>query len=667
MFQSFTGNSRRPRQVDLSGRNSNPFAGYTAPRHSPAAPASQITLANAQHERLLRQQERDRQNAVRIIQRNWRGHESRQRTKDRWRREWDYREGIHGENAAFIKTVREHAHDVQAEATGYRSEDECMSQLQLLLLFASPSNADDIPRLERFSRRLLQTFEKMPSDSMRSESFLQLTKVALDVLLRDDVHQLRETTIHTYLSLVAFFARAIPKRVAENGALYYRTLASLTVRRLQFEASKSTLRDLIIDCVLGLLQSLSPHTLAAYEGFAIHYLTTTNLPKYLGGLDTLAAALNFKLLASSMASSLKFGVSGQEWTKLNEDERLWLLAYFICFHRHAYGLQVSTRHLPEPDYITVVSSLLCSVADQVSARVDPEVYRSMKDADTRHVHERASIPLPHFIRQEVLSLVDQGSITSLLAHTDDLTRPEPTSTPDSVVEGAGMLASYALTLLRVFPRRGDDIRMWLYLGSALIPSGSTGNPTEKLPAIKYFWNAARNTHIYESISRATNAAVRLLKFSSPDGTNIAVSDIDQEWRIVLLFLELYTFVLKVMDDEEFLSGGGSRSPGEPNPNSTWTRESALPLRDVSNLTTFLKNLAFAMYWNATDLSGGEDDDVDGGIASYFITSSTLRTDGQNKSTALRAYDKKLAGVNGMSLDYLKGTVTGLLRMVYERE
>lgn len=667
MFQSFTGNSRRPRQVDLSGRNSNPFAAYNSPRQSQAAPRSQITVANAQHERLLRQQERDRLNAAKAIQRNWRGHKSRRRTKDEWRQEWDYREGLVGNDLGIAKTLHENQQDRNSGPTGYTSESEGLKQLQLLLLFVSPWCTEDVSRLERFAERLLHTFRQTIPNHRWAKLLLRLTRVALGVLLRNDVQQLEERTIASDLSLLVFLARAIPKHLAQIAGLYYQALASLTVQTLVSNPSGTARRNLIISCVLGLLQSLNPYTLAAYEGFATFYLATPDLPKYLGDLENLAAGLNFKLLASSLSNSLKHDSDGLRTIMINEEKCLWLLAYFIYFHRHTYGLATSMNTLPEPDYVTVVSSLLCSVAGEVSARLDLEPYQSSNDMDTSHMQKSSLKPLPQVVQREILSLVDQKSITGLLTYTDGVAPSSSTNKPLSITEDAGLLASYALTLLRVFPRRGDDIRMWLYLGSALIIPGPSGSTAKKLPALKYFWKAARNTSVYGSISRDPSAARGLLKSLPQNSTQAEVSENDQEWQVILLFLELYTFVLKVMDDEEFLSGGASPFPGESDPNMSWTRESALPLRDVADLTTFLKNLAFTMYWNASELSGTEDTDLDASIGSYFATSSASRTEGQNKSITVRAVDRKLAGVTGMSLDYLKGMVTGLLRMVYERE
>src|ERR1700680_4464473 len=86
MFQTFSGRSRRPRQVNLSGQNLNPFA---ASSWSPSASGTQKTVANAQQEREQRRQERERLNASKRIQRTWRGHRSRRQLADSRRALWD--------------------------------------------------------------------------------------------------------------------------------------------------------------------------------------------------------------------------------------------------------------------------------------------------------------------------------------------------------------------------------------------------------------------------------------------------------------------------------------------------------------------------------------------------------------------------------------------------
>lgn len=130
MFQTFSGSSRRPRQVNLSGQNLNPFA---ASSWTPNASGTQQTVAQAQQERLRRQQERERLNASKRIQRTWRGHKVRKELADERRRTWD-----------------------DANRSGSCSNEDLalILQLQLLLAFFTPRRPDDIERLTSLSFRI---------------------------------------------------------------------------------------------------------------------------------------------------------------------------------------------------------------------------------------------------------------------------------------------------------------------------------------------------------------------------------------------------------------------------------------------------------------------------------------------------------------------------------
>ena len=217
-------------------------------------------------------------------------------------------------------------------------------------------------------------------------------------------------------------------------------------------------------------------------------------------------------------------------------------------------------------------------------------------------------------------------------------------------------------LLQVFPRRSDEIRMWLYLGSA--PSASLENGhSERLPAIKFFYQAVSRTHLFREIHREPRGAVSVL--GRKQKTSMLLTDqhwLEQEWRVVLLFLELYTFVLKIMDDEEFMSGG--ELSGEYR---SWTRQSALRLSEVKNLTVFLKNLAFAMYWYTTEISGHEPASESRGLREYFNSNDTMSLSVTEESKYSNQDLLIVPGIPSSAMNYVRGTVTGLLRMLYERE
>jgi hypothetical protein len=131
MFQTFSGSSRRPRQVNLSGQNTNPFA---ASSWTPSASGTQQTVANAQQERLQRQQERERLNASKRIQRTWRGHRVRHDLAESRR-------------VLFDET------DV-ADAGSARAGVGLVQKTRLLIAFFNRRRKDDINRLIDLSERI---------------------------------------------------------------------------------------------------------------------------------------------------------------------------------------------------------------------------------------------------------------------------------------------------------------------------------------------------------------------------------------------------------------------------------------------------------------------------------------------------------------------------------
>jgi ubiquitin-protein ligase E3 C len=138
MFQSFSGSSRRPRQVNLSGQQPDPFAAWGT---SPAASGIQKTVAVAQAERQHRQQERERLNASKRIQRIWRGHRSRRELADTRRRAWDDMEKDSARQASQISP-------------------DLVEESRLLLSFFNSQNPDDLSRLSRLGDRLLKASQE---------------------------------------------------------------------------------------------------------------------------------------------------------------------------------------------------------------------------------------------------------------------------------------------------------------------------------------------------------------------------------------------------------------------------------------------------------------------------------------------------------------------------
>ena len=646
MFPSFTGNARSRRQVNLSGRTNNPFA------------STQNALAQAQQERILRQQERERPPAATRIQKTWRGHKGRREARARWRQEWDHKEGWElqrlpagGEQTKWNTT---------SSWTPYVSEEECLGSLRLLVQFASPQNDQDVLRLYQFVSRYFRSILLQPSNcqpDVWTQPFLRLAKLSIATLNTKRKNPLPFSIIDALLALLSDLTTKIPKQLAPYSAEYFKTLADVA------HGHQTENLGSIKTAVIGLLEADTSRAGSVYEGFVYEFLTVPNLPARFGSFEDIARAIKYDILAKTLAQLLSASSQTNILHLKSREGLLWLLAYFIYFRRWAYGQKHKIADSPDVQYVNIVSRLVSFLADDISVRIDavgnqPEVARSILATAERPVQ-----PLPAFVRWEILTLISQKNVSGLLADMDG------TSLSDSVATGAhkeaSILASYALTLLRAFPRRGDEIRMWLYRGSTSRRARTGG---VEMPAIKFFYLATSRTNLFDRISKDPHATVGMLRPDKVQGqwngtsSSITTESRDQQWRVILLFLELYKFVLIFMDDEEFLSGST-----ESNSQWSYTRQSALPLEQVRQLTIFLKNLAFSMHWNAAEIAGIEETEAKISLAEYFGGSRAAQPEKGHEEPPENSTEMSVAGVSGMTLAYMKGMVTGVLRMIYERE
>ena len=658
MFPSFTGNVRPRRQVNLSGRNKNPFAALPGSRVSSSPQTGQNALAQAQQERILRQQERERPPAATRIQKVWRGHKERKEIQNQWRREWDSKEAWDSWHVLERQTPGSRAVPLPPP---YGSEVDCLSSLRLLVQFAFPRDREDAQRLHHFALRYLRFMAMRPSSptDVWTHPLSRLAKLTLGTISAKRSAPLPSEAIDNLLSLIQSLAASIPKQISSYSQDYYKILAEVAADH------RSGNCELLQASVVSLLQPKTAMIGAVYEGFASEFLTTPELPTIFGSLEVISQCIDYEVLTTAI-DKLLFSSLDTDITQLKSRERLlWLLAYFIFFRRWIFSKKPRNQNSPDAPYIKIVSKLISFLADDIGNRMDTSTTSSSVNGVMSSSLTASSKLLPVFVRSEILTLINQENVSSLLANIDVL--PTPKDAAEGSSNDASALASYALTLLRAFPRRGDEIRMWLYRGSTSRQTQTTrGERT--LPAIKYFYQATSKTKIFQYISKDPRETVSMLRPDKTQNipaqtlTHITNESRNQQWRVILLFLELYTFVLKVMDDEEFLSG-----TVESNPDWSWTRQSALPLDQVKDLTFFLKNIAFAMYWNASEIAGIEAAEAKTSLAEFFGRSRPGQTERNHDEPPAKFEDMSVAGVSGMTLAYVKGMVTGVLRMVYERE
>ncbi|KAF2276789.1 uncharacterized protein EI97DRAFT_321504 [Westerdykella ornata] len=653
MFTSFTGSTRRPRQVNLSGRKTHAF-GSTG-----SGSGSQAALDRAQQERAQRQREREALKAAQIIQRVWRGHADRQRIADVLRQEWD---GIEGHSALG---------DTLSTTTPYPSVEESLAQLQRLVRFANTRRVDDLQRIRHYGRRQIQTAQTHAVDPTGPWpiAYARLQGITIKILDRQlELLDSRWEAFVNYLAILHFLTCQIPGLTARMAPQFYTTLARVVSRVSSLvelssseQAAPNTALKLALDTVMVPLKTVSGYTLNAYEAFGYIFMPLPVLsaestsPVTARIREFLADSINYKLLANALANLFKTSGISRLRELATDEARLRLLGTFIYFHRHAHNFGSPEAYSAHTDFVTVVSILLNSLPTSIIDAPDTDVDRFNQPGSFQTNEQVTS-----FLKEQILSLVNQEGIGTLLSGATGSSESD-----DSKVEEARQLANYALALLRFFPRRGDEIRMWLYIG----PSPA-GRNLRKMPAIRYFWAATVQSLVFNTIFSDSRSAVDLLRPKSDSTVNgmgpSAVlyqspqQELDRdartadEWRVILVFLELYTFVLKVTDDEEFFSAGKSPFSDEP-------RDNSLSLHDVKNLTTFLKNLGFTLYFNASEITTSEEQEATTATLSFYDLGAVDAEPQQQTS------EPCIGGVPGLTLDYMKGLVTGLLRMIYERD
>ena len=153
------------------------------------------------------------------------------------------------------------------------------------------------------------------------------------------------------------------------------------------------------------------------------------------------------------------------------------------------------------------------------------------------------------------------------------------------------MAGYILLLLRCIPEDGEKVRMQLYLGD-VESQGQT------VVFIRHLWLMVSKSSICQMVIHDKQAAVGILQeYLGPQSHNSC----QQEWQVLLLFIDLYQFVLRSSDDDDFFK---ALKPDllDDGRLSSRLRVSNLGLEEVESFTKFLKSLCFAIYYNTREIS-----------------------------------------------------------------
>lgn len=400
MHQTFTGSSRRPRQVNLSGRKPNPFA-------STGSSGSQQALQSAHQDRIQRQQQRTELTAARNLQRTWRGYSSRKKARDAWRLQWDQEQD-----------------DIRHQDT-FDDAEQSLSVLRSLLLFYSAERESDLRRLLRYGQLQMATVAAKTncSGGPWPMAYLRLERACLSTFSAMTRHKKSTPDIEDLSRFLTFIVEQIPQETARISSTYFcnmtKVFRRLTPPSAVFESLKTPLRT---------------HLLGCYEGFVRHFLTE---PASSFSLDRIADAIQWDLLSQAAD-----GITRQE--TLDARKSLWLLANYVHLTTEAQSA-TSDSDLQARDHdrlqISVIARLLPVLAESIdveSRAIDME----NDEYDDSVLTQRTPIkaPLNVFLRRQLVKLVDQNSIRRLLTRSDQQAKIETSKSNE--------LAGYALSTLR---------------------------------------------------------------------------------------------------------------------------------------------------------------------------------------------------------------------------
>jgi ubiquitin-protein ligase E3 C len=331
----------------------------------------------------------------------------------------------------------------------------------------------------------------------------------------------------------------------------------------------------------------------------------------------------------------------------SSDELLWLLAHFIGISNAA----LTSAH--KLAYLEALQAQLSALSTEIIVRLGE---RSTSDLSSGEAEEDSHISsTDQYISEQLYSLVSKENISTLLRDLFE----SLSSTSSQELSGPSLLAGYIFTVLLCFPSKADDIRMRLFLEAKSTPDG-------EIPTVQILWKTMRASSLFRKLSTESEPPLETLRNYVRGSFNPFHSTLEeQEWRVVLMFLELYIFILRLSDDEDFFSGI-QPSILDINRSTSRIRACSLSLEDLTVLTRFLKNTAFTLHYHAREIYQAKTE----------LESSTshglglLTTIGSAAAaTAKKVNDKSAVETVSTKLDIntLKEIITTALKMLYERD
>ncbi|ERS99074.1 hypothetical protein HMPREF1624_04269 [Sporothrix schenckii ATCC 58251] len=608
MFPTFSGNSRRLRNVNLSGqRHTNPFTAHSL---SPGTGSgASKTVADAQAGRRQRQQEREELKAARSIQRTWRGHRTRRQVKA-------------GRRQALTELFD--------PSTSVTSEERIPRAFPLLLSSFNVREEGDLQLLFLFANDLAQTdYAALINGQLPQARLWHLVHI---LVLALDQDQAQKESSQSFFDLLIRIVQLRPHALLNSLKAYYKMLAKFYCMDAAAlgENTASYLQKSLLVPLLPAGSTPETFTQRAYVEFAASFLTQP-IVLLENTVSSLSQHISLDVLSRAVIDIYETATNKPS---RRADELLWLLAHVVDFQRRLIGASQGSSL-----YLRAIYTQLSFLNGDVR----------LQFASGRMSEDKTS--QEEYLAAQIRSLVNKEEITKLL---ERFTASQASS---SGQDYASLLAGYAIVLIRCFPDKGDDIRMQFFLADLPTKSGP-------VPAVRFFWEASSATSLFGQVLKSPKSTLDYLlqrkrsrTAAMSTSTSQSESTWDREWRTVLLFLELYTFVLRLTDDDDFFSGFSNlTSPfreTKKQPGSR-LRSSALSLDALKSLTLFLKNLSFTLLYNASDLLQSDSSET------VFQPSYSTKS---KRSDEVGNYFV----VPGLEFRMFKTIVTTAIQMLYERD
>ncbi|KAK6345056.1 hypothetical protein TWF718_006994 [Orbilia javanica] len=622
-MKHFPGSTKRQRNVNLSGKSK-----------------SASSLAVAREERARREAERQRLAAAVKIQSIYRGYAIRRSVCKNLRSDWDRSVGF----PTALPPIK-------------YSDDS----LALLLSFCDTTDVADVHRLG-FMLTAFHPYDEpgsliglILSGSDRSRLLVaRLSRMLLAALSLINIHTVatRTQTLH-FLSFLSCIVTYLPEQA---DGTYFQTMRALISRGLVTQLSTISPLEARIESLVAVLQAIilplqsaiGGNRALVYINFMQEFLTTASLD---AALFSVVQVSTFRKLLD--VHQLLGAAAQLRIDQLAPENTLWLLSYLIAF---VYGpeppLSISTLQLSLQDRIfshplyrqvdfagslgssetigilaATLSPILDMYGRDIWNQTTPSNKKPLLLPNTQQnffIGVERHLNTPEFIKQQLEKLLETDFISNL---TDGITRnwPAPRSAqPGSTCHAA---QSFTLHLLLYFRFLHRKLHNRLFLARS----------QDGISLLVALYRQIQGTQTFRNGVTSIRDILDGLKLTYKKTAKTSLKS--SEWVAIFLFLDLYCFSSIVMDDEEFFTFEGR----------------SLQADQLQDLVSFLKNLAFVVYFEASEIESQIPDEMPRRLSTRSDTSHrfNMRPD--------------VAGIYGVSLPWVRNIVIRILRSLHRRD